>query len=108
MALTEDRSIALSSIILALFTECFLEEKWLLHINACRAQRSPECKIPVELNQEESHHESGQKKNAEIVWDSLFGQLKDSLFGRLKDSLLGGLKRNLFGQLKDGTVYLES
>ena len=72
MALIEDRSIALSNIILALFTECFLEEKstdlkWLLHINACRAQRSPECKIPVELKQEESHHESGQKKNAEIV-----------------------------------------
>ena len=72
MALTEDRSIALSSIILALFAECFLGKKskylkWFLHIDDCRAQRPPKRKIPAELKQEESKHDSGQKKNAEIV-----------------------------------------
>ena len=84
MALTEDTdtSIALSSIILALFIECFLGDmKWLFNINDC----PPECKIPVELKQDESKQDSSQQKNAEIVYLGSFDPT-DSLFGWLKES----------------------
>ena len=52
-------------IILTLFIEYFLERnqpiKWLLGVNDCL----PEGKIPAELKQDESKHDSSQQKNAE-------------------------------------------
>ena len=64
MAFTEDRSDALSSIIFTLFIEYFLKEiNWLLlRGNDCPPKR----KIPVELKQDESKHDSSQQKNAKI------------------------------------------
>ena len=67
MALTRDKSIALSRTIRVFFIEYFLRKRYkhikclLLNVNNCQPKR----KIPVELKQDEREHDSSKEKNTE-------------------------------------------